>query len=250
MNWKRLLFLSVFLHFLVVSTNAFASSNWKEEYPESGEALYHFNESSGQVAEDSSSYSRDAEVVGTASFVPGEFGNGLLLDGKTVMVIAPARTTFPRIVDKLTIELWVKPLDYSINYVTLTERDGYVVLSFDTEGILTGMIFDHKNIYVTAPKPLPLNEWSHVALTYKGESGGCELLLYFNGGVVAKTILPPNSGLNSGIWASEGTFCFGNSRLFPGRYFHGVIDEVRISYDTLTFNSQVSPAKNTEGSQK
>ena len=69
---------------------------------------------------------------------------------------------------------------------------------------------------VCQPSPLPINTWTHLAVTYNGST----LTLYRNGVAVA------TSNVSGTLSPTTGTLQIGASQF--GEYFKGLIDEVRI----------------------
>jgi hypothetical protein len=70
---------------------------------------------------------------------------------------------------------------------------------------------------------LPLNTWSHVAVTYTTAAAGSTLRLYVNGALV-RTV----TGTNQNIVAGTQPLRIGNSNASISEGFNGLIDEVRI----------------------
>ena len=75
---------------------------------------------------------------------------------------------------------------------------------------------------VCQPSPLPINTWTHLALTYNGST----LTLYRNGVAVA------NSNVSGTLSPTTLNLQIGGSQF--GEYFKGLIDEVRIYNRALT----------------
>jgi hypothetical protein len=71
---------------------------------------------------------------------------------------------------------------------------------------------------------LPLNTWSHIAVTYERIATGSVLKFYING-VLANTI---NSTLAQSILAGTQPLHIGQSNAQISEGFNGLIDEVRI----------------------
>lgn len=71
-------------------------------------ALYHFDESNGDAANDSSSYTNHASIAtGTGSFGAGSLNNALTLNGSTTFVSAPDSDA-TSLTGNFTIEAWTK----------------------------------------------------------------------------------------------------------------------------------------------
>ena len=78
-------------------------------------------------------------------------------------------------------------------------------------------IFDGTRSHVFAPSPLPVDSWTHLAVTYDGTM----LRLYVNGDEVAEA---PQTGT---IASSTHPLELGGDSVY-GQYFDGLIDEVRV----------------------
>ncbi|MBP9751508.1 MAG: fibronectin type III domain-containing protein [Candidatus Moranbacteria bacterium] len=118
-------------------------------------ALYHFDESSGGTANDSSSAANHA-TVSSGSFSIGNLNNGLAMNGSTSSATAPD-TAETSITGDMTLESWVK-FDTGFTDATSRNRQGVVdkgsyQLYFDNE---TG-----KAVFEMAPSTS--NSWSQVA---------------------------------------------------------------------------------------
>jgi Concanavalin A-like lectin/glucanases superfamily len=76
---------------------------------------------------------------------------------------------------------------------------------------------------VSGPAQLPLNAWSHVAVTYDSVA----LKLYVDGTAVA------TRALTAPIVTSTGALTIGGNTVWP-EWFNGLIDEVRVYERALT----------------
>jgi Concanavalin A-like lectin/glucanases superfamily len=138
----------------------------------------------------------------------------------------------------VTIEAWVFPTDTSDwHTVVLKEQPGQLVYalyaSTDTPPP-GGHVFVNGDTWARGSSSLPLNTWSHLAMTYDGSA----IRLYVNavlvaslGGVVGSM---PNSTLPLDI---------GGNNVW-GEWFAGRIDEVRI-YNRALSQSELQTAMNT-----
>jgi hypothetical protein len=188
-------------------------------------AAFGFEEGAGTSVADSSGRGNDGTVSG-AAWVPGRFGSALSFDGVNDMVTVLDSASLD-LSAGMTIEAWVNPRALN-DYVTVVmkERPGHLAYalygSTDT-GRASGEIATVGNFDTRSLTPLPLNTWTHLAVTYNGTA----LTLYVNGGAVSTravtgTILQSGNPLRIG----------GN--LIWGEYFNGLIDEVRIYNRALT----------------
>src|SRR5207244_13491338 len=126
----------------------------------------------------------------------------------------------------LTLEAWVLPTAASTDWtaVLLKERTGglaYALYAADGAGQPPAGYINRNGIDVKAATTsvLPLNAWSHLAVTYDGAA----LRFYVNGTQVGSKSQTGN------IISSTGPLRIGGDSVW-GEYFTGLIDEVRV-YD-------------------
>jgi hypothetical protein len=200
-------------------------------------AAYGFNEGGGDVAADSSGRGHHGVIAG-AKYVQGRFGRALRFDGQRDWVtIADAADLDLR--DALTIEAWVNPDKLSgWRTVVIKERNGssqaYALYASEDVPRPSGYVNiggDYKG--VTSPSSLPLNTWTHVAVTYSGSM----LRLYINGVEVNRR---PTSGR---LVAGNAPLRIGGNSIW-GEFFDGMIDEVRI-YDSAIAPADIQRDMNT-----
>jgi hypothetical protein len=77
---------------------------------------------------------------------------------------------------------------------------------------------------VTGASALPLNAWSHVAVSYDGTN----MRFYVNGALVR------TQARTGAILTSNGVLHIGGNEVWGGEFFAGLIDEVRIYSRALT----------------
>jgi hypothetical protein len=156
----------------------------------------------------------------------GKVGKGFLCDGGSVAV-GPHRLLWPE--DGITVEMWVKPDKpkqsdrWMLNAVG-EARTGYRLGLGDGKVCwqIPQTAWSHS---VTAPKELPVGEWSHVAGTFDNET----MRLYINGVEVGS--LPRHGPIGpSEAGITLGNFTSGHG----GAFFMGTMDEVKIWSRALT----------------
>jgi uncharacterized repeat protein (TIGR03803 family) len=192
-------------------------------------AAYGFNEGSGSVAGDASGRKHSGSISGAKHVDEGRFGRALMFDGRSDWVtVAHAADLDLR--NALTIEAWVNPTKLSgWNTVVLKEtRDSlaYSLYANDDAPRPAGYVNiggSHKS--VAGAGSLPLNTWSHVAVTYSGSM----MRLYINGNEVSRR------SQTGRLVSSTGPLRIGGNSVW-GEYFSGMIDEVRV------YGSALSPA--------
>ena len=181
-------------------------------------AAYSFSEATGLSVADRSGTGNGGTVSGAAWTAAGKYGSALSFDGVNDWVTVADAASLD--VVRVTLEAWVRPTALgSWRTVLLKERPGglvYGLYGSQGGGMALGQvdIGGERNALGSA---LPLNTWTHLAVTYDGSV----LRLYVNGAasgtaVVAGTI-PASTGVlrigGNGVWSE---------------WFAGQIDEVRV----------------------
>jgi hypothetical protein len=152
------------------------------------------------------------------------FGHALALDGVSQYVAVPTAAA-SGISNTFTIEAWVNLQAYNAESRLMDFGNGpaadniVCALSAGTTGQPNFSFYLlPANQSLTAPNPLPLNAWTHVAFAYDGTNGS----IFVNGALAARgPMLPPpsvtrtNNYIGRSNWASDG-------------YTQAVLDEFRI----------------------
>jgi hypothetical protein len=120
----------------------------------------------------------------------------------------------------MTIEAWVNPsAGTGWQTVVLKEAPGnlaYALYSANNGSRPAGYVHTTNDVVVNGTAAVPLNVWTHLALTYDGAT----LRLYVNGVLVRSTA-------GHGSAATTGALRIGGNSVW-GEYFRGLIDEVRV----------------------
>ena len=187
-------------------------------------AYWRFEEQTGTVAYDSSGNGRIA--TNTTALMPtwtvvGKAGGALSFNGTTNGIYTMPNSAFTP--SNITISLWVSPksLPTSGNIVGLVDKrdpvlgnSGYVLELYNNSGTQTVYWLVAQSAFVTN-YTLPLNAWTHLALTQSGTAG----TLYINGAL-------NNTGSAAALVDYVKSLFIGQRS--DGYYFDGKIDEVRI----------------------
>jgi hypothetical protein len=186
-----------------------------------------FEEGTGATADDSSTANNDGSISGAAWTDSGRFGKALAFDGVNDIVSIPDADSLDAS-DALTLEAWVKPSQHvDWHNVIMKEKTGgqlaYAMYSSAWNERPSAHVNTNGEQNSQGTAQLPLNNWSHLALTYDSTT----LKLYVDGAVVSsKAIAGP-------IGASTLPLRIGGNTIW-GEYFKGDIDEVRIYRRALT----------------
>jgi glucose/arabinose dehydrogenase len=191
-------------------------------------AAYTFGEGAGATAGDASGSGR-VGIIGGATWTPnGRFGQGLSFDGIDDWVTVADAAALD-LTTGMTIEAWVRPTALGgWRTVVMKEAAGGLAYSLyaddDTPSRPAGYV-NRNNRDVSAPGagPLPLDTWTHLAVTY----GGGFLRLYVNG------VQAGSTAVNGNIRTTTDALRIGGNSVW-GEYFAGSLDEVRIYNRALT----------------
>ncbi|HKC49220.1 MAG TPA: LamG-like jellyroll fold domain-containing protein, partial [Myxococcota bacterium] len=188
-------------------------------------AAYGFNAGSGSVLADSSGNGNDGAING-ATWATGHDGQALSFDGIGNLVVVNDSASL-HLTTGMTLEAWVRPTQALSNWkaVLQKELDAYF-LNANTAGNHVGSGGTFNNdccTVVEGPSGLAASQWTHLASTYDGTT----LRLYANGTLVAS--LP-----RTGTLEVNGSPLRIGGDTYPGEFFPGLIDNLRIYNRALT----------------
>ena len=202
------------------NTGPYSNTTTTPTAPSGLVAAYGFEEGSGSTVVDSSGNGNTGSLVGAARASGGVFGDALSFDGGSARVVVPDSSSL-HLGDAMTLEAWVKPAEVSNEWrdvVYKGDDNYYLEATSDRQSEPGGAAtFDGTGGHVFAASPLPVDSWTHLAVTYDGAT----LRLYLNGDEVAEA---PQTGA---IVSSTHPLELGGDSIY-GQYFHGLIDEVRV----------------------
>jgi hypothetical protein len=194
-------------------------------------AGYGFEESAGAAVADGSAAGNDGTVSGAAWTASGRFGGALRFDGVDDSVSVPDADSLD-LARGMTLEAWVKPsaLGSVSRSVILKEQPGdvaYGLYAHTSAGKPVGQSSIGGYEEVFGASALPLDTWSHLAMTYDGATQR----LYVGG------VLAASRAVSGAMTASAGALKIGGNAIW-GEWFDGVIDEVRV-YDRALSAAEV-----------
>ena len=208
-------------------------------------AAYSFDEGTGTTVTDLSNTGNTGTIANTTWTSTGKYGKALVFNGTSSWVAIPDAPSLDLTTSE-TLEAWVYPVAIppsgcspsatcSWMDVIYKDTDRYYVEASSNqnqEPEAGGIFADGKHI-VFGPSVLPLNAWTHLALTYDSTT----LKLYVNGALVASL---PETGL---ITTSTNPLFIGGDQTM-GQFFNGMIDEVRV-YNIALNQAQIQADMNT-----
>jgi hypothetical protein len=183
-------------------------------------AAYGFNEGTGTTTADVSGNGNTAMLGGATWTTQGRFGAALAFNGASFATIADAAVL--DLGTGMTLEAWVYPTSGS-NWqaVLLKEQPGGLVYGLyagsSAAGVPSGYVYTSGELGLEGTAALPVNTWSHLAVTHDGST----LRLYVNGTQVAARTA------TGSLVTSDGALRLGGNLVW-GDYFQGRIDEVRV----------------------
>lgn len=199
-------------------------------------AAYNFDEGSGTLLVDMSGNRNSGSVANATWSTQGKYGGALSFNGSNSVVTIPDASSLD-LITALTLEAWVKPTALS-NWrsVVLKESPGnlsYALYANTDTNRPSGEIATPANTDVRGIAQLPLNTWTHLAVTYNGS-----ILRYYVNGIQVRT-----KAASGAITTSSGSLKIGGNNVW-GEYFSGLIDDVRI-YNTALTQQAIQSDMNT-----
>jgi len=212
-------------------------------------AAFGFEETTGTVILDSSANPMNGTIAnqnGTGAAptrvtagVAGRIGRALRFDGGDNVQVADVTASKLDLTNGMTLEAWVNPTTMNgWESVIYKERGGAGT------GILSYALYAHDGGASTPPAGyvrtsaagpdrtvqaltrLPLNAWSHIAVTYTTQAApNTSSLRFYVNGVLVNTV---TNAINQNILVGNNPLRIGNSNALISEGFNGLIDEVRV----------------------
>jgi hypothetical protein len=208
-------------------------------------AAWSFDEGEGTTAEDLTGDGHTATIEG-AEWARGKYGDALQFDGVDDVVKVPNSPEFD-LTEAFTLEAWVRPESESAEWAPILAKEmgGGKAMEELAWWLYEGGPEPNLPVGGNGPKaggkedaravdPLPVDVWSHLALTYDGN----QVRLYVNGELVDCSDVPADAPP-----VTEGELQIGGATE-QGNYFKGRIDEVRI-YNRALSGAEVTQTMNS-----
>jgi hypothetical protein len=179
-----------------------------------------FDEASGATATDASGAGNAGTIAGATRTASGRYGRALSFDGVDDLVTVPDASSLD-LTSGMTLEGWIRPT--TLHYwhtVVLKEQPGqlvYALYAGTDNGRPSGHVFTTGDMMLFGPSALPVNTWTHLAMTWDGLTQR----IYVNGAQVSST---PRTGT---AVTSNSPLRIGGNNVW-GEWFGGLIDEVRV----------------------
>ena len=193
-------------------------------------AAYSFDEGAGTTVTDLSGNGNTGTLSNTLWTNSGKYGNALVFNGASSRVTINDAPSL-HLTSAMTLEAWVNPSTAANVWgdVIYKGNDNYYLEgTSDRSGVPgAGATVGSTDATILGTAALPVNTWTHLALTYDGAA----LRLYVNGVQVSA------QAISGTILTSTTPLQIGSDSLF-GQYFSGAIDEVRV-YNIALNQTQV-----------
>ena len=173
--------------------------------------------------------------------VPGKFGNALRLVGDSYVDLGEDIGFYERN-EPFTISLWFKSLKDSLEGPVFSRSGGYYNgnrgydLTLRTDRTFSASLnhtWPANSIEIRTVDKLPVNEWSHLTMTYDGSSQANGIQLYLDGKPMRHQIVTDhlkrsiiNYGKDQEKWGGLGNLQIG--RIFQESLDGAVADEFRV----------------------
>lgn len=187
-------------------------------------AAYPFDETAGTAVRDLSGNSNTGTATGGTAWAPGRFGGALSFSG-TSRVTVPDSASL-RLTEQVSMTAWVNPATAKgWSTVAIKQNTGGTDLTYGMYAAEPGRGASGwiGRSSAAAAAALPLNAWTHVAMTYDGR----DMRFYRDGTLVATT---PRTGA---IPAGTGPLAIGSNAVW-GEQFSGRLDDLRVYDRALT----------------
>jgi hypothetical protein len=218
------------------TTSASVSVTVSNAAPSGLVAAYGFNEGAGTALTDLSGNGNTGTITGATWTTTGKFGNALAFNGTSAQVTIPNSASL-QLTTGMTLEAWVYPTAIPTGWRSVITKnvDRYYLMASSSQGNqpAAGGTWTAGNQNTFGPTVLAVNTWTHLAATFDGAT----VRLYVNGAQVA------SQAQTTPLASTNGTLQIGGDS-YPGEFFAGRIDEVRIYNRALTA-AQISTDMNT-----
>jgi serine/threonine protein kinase len=193
-------------------------------------ARWRLDEESGSTAADSSGSGCSGTLVGNPQWQPsdGKVGGALEFDGYGDYIRVEHESAFD-FVDEITVAAWVKIATVPVDWTPIVTKgnSAWRLTTYRAQNkfhfFVSGVGFGSS--WVDGKRTVDSGEWHHVTGTYDGAS----IRLYVDG------VEDQANSYNGRMTSNDFDVCIGANSEKPGRYWKGLIDDVRI------YNYALSP---------
>jgi fibronectin type 3 domain-containing protein len=185
-----------------------------------------FSEGGGTTTADASGKGNGGTITGATWTTQGRYGNALSFNG-TNSIVRVASSASLNLTTGMTLSAWVRPTAAQSGWRTILHRqtDAYLLHASNGDPLhpAGGGTFGGSPDFVGGPTAIPVNTWTHVAVTYDLAA----MRLYVNGTQAA------TKAATGAIETNANPLWIGGNAPY-GEYFQGLIDEARVYNRALT----------------
>jgi hypothetical protein len=177
------------------------------------------DETEGNTVKDSSGNNHNGTLIGNAKWAQGKIGGAVELDGKSGFVQIADKSAFD-IAGQITLASWVNIRSVPAEYTAIVTKgdSSWRLSTAQRERKFHCSVNNYNSIILDGSTEVAANEWHHVAMVYNGD----EIRIYVDGKLDATK---PWKG---GIAKNDFDVLIGENAEQKGRFFDGLIDDVRI----------------------
>jgi len=178
-----------------------------------------FDETEGTTAQDSSGNNHNGTLVGNAKWTQGKIGGAVELDGKSGFVRIADKSAFD-IAGQITVACWANIRSVPAEYTAIVTKgnNSWRLSTVQSQRKFHASVNDWQQLTLDGSTEVAPNQWHHVATVYNGG----EIRIYVDGKLDAAK---PWKG---GIAKNDFDVLIGENAEQKGRFFDGLIDDVRI----------------------
>jgi hypothetical protein len=189
-------------------------------------AAFGFNEGAGVQTTDASGQGNTGTISSATWTAAGKFGSALSFNGTNAWVTVADAASLD-LTNGMTLEAWVNPSAATGWRTVMLKEDinsmAYAFYSANNASRPAAFVHTNTDIALNGTAAVPLNVWTHVALTFDGAT----MRMFVNGVQVGTRALAGAAAVSAGALRIGGNAVW-------GEYFKGLIDEVRVYNRALT----------------
>jgi hypothetical protein len=178
-----------------------------------------FDETEGTTAKDSSGGNHNGTLNGNAKWAQGKIGGAIDLDGKNSFVKIADKSTFD-IAGQITVACWVSFRSVPNNYTAIVTKgdNSWRLSTVENQRKFHASVADWQRIVLDGTIEVAANQWHHVVMIYDGK----KVCIYVDGKL---DVCKP---YKDGIAKNDFDVLIGENAEQKGRFFDGLLDDVRI----------------------
>jgi hypothetical protein len=188
-------------------------------------AHWTFDEGTGNIAHDSTVNANNGTIY-NGNWASGVLNGALQFNGSSTYAVVPNSSSL-NITGSITVSAWLKINSIPTNYVGIVakgEGDPSYNLEFNASGASVGLVFADSSYHGANSNALTTNTWYLITGTYDMS----QIKLYVNGNLQGVTNY-------TGTYQSNSEPLYiGNQQPGAGRYYNGLLDDLRIYNNALT----------------